>query len=83
MERPSNGDYYWGAVILGTAAFDYYALTHDTETASSAMRRYTEAPWAKFVLAAGMGALALHFLSESLDPARLLPLPDGPSVGEV
>lgn len=67
-----EADAYWLSILAGTVAYDAWALHTGHETASSGMRRYTEAPWQKFLLCGVLGGLALHFLSDQYDPGNLV-----------
>lgn len=71
-EPDTSGTGYWAAVLATTVAYDAWALSTGHETASSAMRRYTEQPWQKVLFCGVLGGLALHFLSEQYDPGNLI-----------
>lgn len=71
MQPEKSGDYIWTATALAFLGYDAWALATEHETASHAMRRYTESPARKFLFVGIVGGLALHFLSEQYDPFRL------------
>ncbi len=61
MKNPDShaGDYFWGAVVVGTVAFDILS----PETASNAMDRYLQHPTGKILAIGAVAITAFHLLN--------------------